>query len=80
MAKAKKKESLLAGPLLIAVTDDKGKTVAFGRSPTGQFFYDCVLSKKSAKYLARKWSLPIADIRNVRKVGRKQMKLPEAHG
>lgn len=45
----------------------------FARTDIGQFFYDVVLSKKSLKWLARKWELPIAELRNLRKIGKERM-------
>jgi hypothetical protein len=51
----------------------RGGEIEFCRTEFGQFFYDLVLSKKSEKYLARKWRKPIKEIRVLRRVGRKAL-------
>jgi len=59
-------------PALIDTKTIKG-TKYFVRTDTGEFFHDVVLTKKTLKWLAAKWEVPIAKLRNLRKVGREQM-------
>jgi isopentenyl diphosphate isomerase/L-lactate dehydrogenase-like FMN-dependent dehydrogenase len=57
---------------LLVMRKRKGVT-EFARTDIGEFFYDVVLSKKTLKWLARKWELPLPRLRNLRKVGRERM-------
>jgi hypothetical protein len=46
------------------------KEVTYGRTPLGQLLYDLAFSKLSERYLARKYRLPIAEIRKLRNAAR----------
>jgi hypothetical protein len=57
---------------LLVMRKRNGRT-EFARTDIGEFFYDVVLSKKTLKWLARKWELPLSRLRNLRKVGKERM-------
>jgi hypothetical protein len=46
----------------------------FVRTKEGQMFYDIVISRKSPIYLARKWKMPVAEVKHYRFHGRKGMR------
>lgn len=57
------------------------KEVLYGRTPVGHLLYDLAFTNSSAKWLARKHRLPVAEIRKYRatpdiKKLRKQSRLP----
>ena len=58
-------------PALLDMKKKNGKTV-FQRTDVGEFFHDVVFSKKTLKSLSQKWELPIAELRNLRKIGRSE--------
>jgi hypothetical protein len=61
------------GAALLRIRRDGG-LIFFERTPTGQFFYDLVFGRQTAKRLAKKWNLTRREITKLRRLGRKGLR------
>lgn len=73
-----KKKKLVKIRPLVRIVRKKGKTV-FERTDYGQFFYDLVMGRQTARKLAEKWDLTADKITELRRLGRRTLRQTRPH-